>query len=84
MRNSAFACPQAGLGCIPVMEQAKGIVMARQGCRPEEAFDLLCRVSQRTHIRVQVLAAQIVKYVGCSQDGDNVAPIALGAIRYLR
>jgi hypothetical protein len=84
MRSSAFARPQAGLGCIPVMEQAKGIVMARQGCRPEEAFDLLCLVSQRTHVRVHVLAVQIVEYVASSQNGDNVAPIALGAIRCLR
>lgn len=32
---------------MPLIEQAKGIIMAREGCGPEEAFDLLRRASQR-------------------------------------
>jgi hypothetical protein len=43
LRDSAFARLQARQQTIAVIEQAKGIIMARQGCRPEEAFDLLRR-----------------------------------------
>jgi AmiR/NasT family two-component response regulator len=35
---------------MPVIEQAKGIIMAQQRCGPEEAFDLLRRVSQDSQI----------------------------------
>src|SRR5215471_16429294 len=76
--------PFTGRGCIPVIEQAKGIVMAQRGCRPEEAFDLLRRASQRANVRVYVLAAQIVDYLASSENGNNVTPISLGAIRCLR
>ena len=58
--------------------------MAQQGCRPEEAFDLLHRASQRADVRVHVLAVQVVEHLVSSQDGGNVTPIALGAIRSLR
>lgn len=84
VRNSAPARRQAGAGCIPVIEQAKGIVMAQQGCRPEQAFDLLHRASQRAGIRVHVLAAQIVRYLASGEKDSNVTPISLGAIRRLR
>jgi hypothetical protein len=84
LRASAPAGRQAWLGCIPVVEQAKGIVMAQRGCRPEEAFDLLYRASQRANVRVYVLAAQVVGYLGSSENGSNVTPISLGAIRSLR
>ena len=73
--------PVARRGCIPVIEQAKGIVMAQQGCRPEEAFDLLHRASQRADVRVHVLAVQVVEHLISSKDGGNVTPISLGAIR---
>jgi hypothetical protein len=84
LRTSPFAGRPAGPGCIPVIEQAKGIVMAQQGCRPEEAFDLLHRASQRANARVYVLAAQVVEHLLSSEDGGNVTPISLGAIRCLR
>jgi hypothetical protein len=45
---------------MPVIEQAKGIVMAQSGCDPEAAFDLLRRASQRSNVPVRELAAQIV------------------------
>ena len=63
LRESAFARMQARLESLPVIEQAKGILMAQQGCGPEEAFDLLRRASQRANVRVHVLAAQIVDRV---------------------
>jgi ANTAR domain len=63
LRESAFARMQARLESLPVIEQAKGIVMAQQRCGPEEAFDLLRRASQRANVKVHVLAAQIVDRV---------------------
>jgi hypothetical protein len=82
LRSSLFAGRPPR--CVPVIEQAKGIVMAQQGCRPEEAFDLLHRASQRAHVRVHVLAAQVVEHLVSSKDGGNVTPISLGAIRCVR
>ena len=34
--------------------------MAKSGCKPEEAFDILRRASQRTNVKVRDLAAEIV------------------------
>ncbi len=48
---------------MPVIEQAKGILMAQHRCGPEEAFDLLRRASQRANVRVSVLAARIVEQI---------------------
>ena len=45
---------------MPVIEQAKGILIAQTGCTPEEAFDMLRRASQRSNVRVSELAAGIV------------------------
>jgi len=59
----AFARLQARMGTIPVIEQAKGIIMAQQRRGPEEAFDLLRRASQRANVKVHALAAQIVEHV---------------------
>jgi ANTAR domain len=63
LHDSAFARLQAKLDTMPVIEQAKGVLMAQYGCRPEEAFDLLRRASQTANIKVSVLAAQIVEQV---------------------
>jgi AmiR/NasT family two-component response regulator len=83
-RASAPVRQQAGRGCIPIVEQAKGIIMAQQGCRPEEAFDLLRRASERAGVKVPVLAVQIIDHLASARDGNNVTPISLGAIRCLR
>jgi len=84
LHDSAFARLQAKMGSMPVIEQAKGIVMAQQGCGAEEAFELLRQASQRTNVKVYVLAEQIIKAVATSDDASNVTPISLGATRYLR
>jgi hypothetical protein len=63
LHDSAFARLQARLESMPVIEQAKGILMAQQRCGPDEAFDLLRRASQRSNIKISVLAAQIVENV---------------------
>ena len=79
----ASARRQARMATMPVIEQAKGIVMVQQECGPEDAFDLLCGMSQRTGVKVHALAAQIVKQVASRNNGGNVTPISLGAMRYL-
>lgn len=42
-----------------VIGQAKGILMAREGVGPEEAFDMLRRASQRVNIKLRDVARQI-------------------------
>jgi hypothetical protein len=83
LRDSAFARLLAKMDTMSVIEQAKGILIAQQGCGPDEAFDLLRRMSQRANVKVHVLAAQIVEHAA-SGDHDNVTPIALGTTRYRR
>ena len=71
LRDSALARLQAKLDTMPVIEQAKGILMAQNRCGPQEAFDLLRRASQRANVKVIVLATQIVEQVASH---DNGAP----------
>jgi hypothetical protein len=61
MHASAYARLQARLDTLPVIEQAKGIVMARRQCGPEDAFDLLRRASQSANVKISVLAERIVE-----------------------
>ena len=65
LHDSAFARLQARHESMPVIEQAKGIIMAQSACSDAEAFDMLRRVSQRSNVPVRELAAQLVaKSVG--------------------
>ena len=43
-----------------VIEQAKGMLMAAQGCGPDEAFDLLVRASQRSNRKLRDIAGELV------------------------
>ncbi len=43
-----------------VIEQAKGILMAAQGCTPDQAFDLLVKASQRSNRKLRDIAIEIV------------------------
>jgi GAF domain-containing protein len=43
-----------------VIEQAKGILIAQQRCTPEQAFELLTRLSQFTHRKLRDCAADLV------------------------
>ena len=61
--DSELARLKARLETMPVIEQAKGIVMAQNQCGPDEAFDVLRRASQRANIKVSVLAALLVEQV---------------------
>ena len=58
---------------MPVIEQAKGILMAQHDCGPDGAFDLLRRASQRFNVPVRVLAARLVHSV--QRSGPLVAPV---------
>jgi hypothetical protein len=55
-----YARMLARLESMPVIEQAKGIIMAQSHCEHAQAFDLLRRASQRSNVPVRDLAAQIV------------------------
>ena len=59
---SAYARLQAQLASMPVIEQAKGIIMAQCGWGAGPAFDTMRRVSQRENIKVRELAARIVAH----------------------
>lgn len=43
------------------IEQAKGMVMMRMGCGPQEAFDLLRQLSQRTNRKLREIALDVVE-----------------------
>jgi hypothetical protein len=60
LQRSQYARLLARLETMPVIEQAKGIIMAQSRCGEAEAFDLLRRVSQQRNVPVRDLAAQIV------------------------
>jgi|SRR5215472_1270993 len=51
----------ARLADTPVIEQAKGVLMAQQGCDADEAFGLLHRIAQRSNVPVREQAEQIIK-----------------------
>ena len=51
MYRSAYARLQARLDTMPVIEHAKGILMAQQRCGPDQAFELLLPASQRANVR---------------------------------
>lgn len=74
LRHSAFARVQAQLESLPVIEQAKGILMAQQRCGPEEAFDLIRRASQLANIKVRALAAEIVEHVASATAKTSPRP----------
>ena len=79
MQAGSASFRTAQLGATPVIEQAKGILMAQRGCGPEEAFDLLRRASQRFNVPVRVLAAQLVHRV--QRPGPQAASVLHEALR---
>jgi|SRR5215831_15801746 len=74
LHNSAFARLQARLETMPVIEQAKGILMAQHRCGSEEAFDLLRRASQSANVRVSVLAERIVEQISSPEPQATEEP----------
>lgn len=43
-----------------VIEQAKGILMGEHRCDPDEAFDILVRLSQRSHLKLRDVAKMLI------------------------
>ncbi len=60
MRYSAHARLQARLKSMPVIEQAKGIIMVQCGWPEDRAFEALRRASQRENMKLRDIAAKIV------------------------
>ena len=50
----------AALTSQPVIEQAKGILMAHHCCGPDQAFRLLVEASQRENRKLREIAAAVV------------------------
>ncbi len=48
------------LETLPVIEQAKGVLVERTGCTPEEAFDTLREMSMRENRKLRDVAAGLV------------------------
>lgn len=71
LHDCAFARLLARLESLPVIEQAKGILVAQTGCAPEQAFDMLRRMSQRTNVPVRSLAAEIVQHMVTAAQADG-------------
>ena len=67
LQYSAIARLQARLDTMPVIEQAKGILMAQNRCGPDEAYQLLRRASQRANVKVSVLAERMVEQIASSR-----------------
>lgn len=44
-----------------MIEQAKGMITAEQGCSADEAFQLLVNASQRSHMKLHDLATDLVE-----------------------
>jgi GAF domain-containing protein len=44
-----------------MIEQAKGMIIAEQGCSADEAFQLLVNASQRSHLKLHDLASDLVE-----------------------
>jgi two-component system, response regulator / RNA-binding antiterminator len=72
LTEAAYERLLARLQSMPVIEQAKGILMAQSSCTPEEAFAMLRAASQRSNIKVRDLAEEIVARVsGAEQKGPR-------------
>lgn len=78
LQNSSYLRLIARLKTMPVIEQAKGIIIAESGCGEAEAFDMLRRASQRSNVPVRELATHIVACAshrsGSDQEPEPGAP----------
>jgi ANTAR domain len=55
------------LASQPVIEQAKGIIMANSHCDEDQAFEILRRASQRTNVKLREVARQLVEKTAAEQ-----------------
>jgi AmiR/NasT family two-component response regulator len=45
------------------IEQAKGVLMSQRHCGPDEAFDVLVKLSSQTNRKLRDVAAAVVEHV---------------------
>jgi len=67
---------QEALSTRGIIEQAKGIIIAEQGCSADQAFQLLVTMSQRRHTKLHDLATELVDHArhrapAADQDQDR-------------
>jgi GAF domain-containing protein len=55
---------RAALSSRAVIDQAIGVVMAQQGCPPEQALAALKKASQHRNVKLRVIAQEIVESAG--------------------
>jgi hypothetical protein len=76
LHDSAYARLEAQLAEQPVIEQAKGILMARSRCDADQALDMLRARSQRTGQPLRELAALIVAHAMRNREAPGPRPAA--------
>ncbi|MFF0012679.1 ANTAR domain-containing protein [Streptomyces sp. NPDC005374] len=64
---------QSAIASRTVIDQALGIVMAREACSSERAFEILTKASQHRNIKLRDLAADLVQ--GVSGQPPSVRPL---------
>jgi hypothetical protein len=69
----------AALTSQPVIEQAKGILMAHHNCGPDHAFRLLADASQRQNRKLRDIAAAVVASVQATPRDWPSHPIVIDA-----
>jgi AmiR/NasT family two-component response regulator len=57
-----------------VIDTAKGIVMAREGCGPSQAFDVLRQMSQTQHRKLRDIAHELIDQVQREADETAAEP----------
>lgn len=62
---------QVAMASRATIEQAKGLLMARGGVTPDQAFEMLVRASQRENRKLKDLAAEIVERALTSGPGNG-------------
>ena len=60
------------LGTRPVIDQAKGMLIARHGCSAEEAFEMLSAASQRENRKLRDVAEAMVQ--GAQERDSDLTP----------
>ena len=77
LRRSGHARLLARLETMPVIEQAKGIIMSQSGCGEQDAFELLRRASQHSNVPVRDLAARLVANSNRPASTEGPGPTAV-------
>ncbi|MFC4033968.1 ANTAR domain-containing protein [Streptomyces polygonati] len=75
LRQEAEGLRQA-LTTSPIIDMARGVVMATAPCTKEEAWQVLVELSQRTNVKLRDIARHIVSGV----TGEPMPPPVRGAL----